>query len=39
MEKSNPMYQYTLGTNCVESSFTEKDLVVLADSKQNMSQQ
>lgn len=39
MGKSNPRYQYTLGTNCVEGNFAEKDLVVLADSKPNMSPQ
>lgn len=36
---NNPMHQFWLGTDWLESSFAKKDLVVPGDDKINMSQQ
>ena len=36
--RSNLSYQYMLGVNWMESSFTEKDLGVLMDTKSNTHQ-
>ncbi|GAB0178190.1 mitochondrial enolase superfamily member 1 [Grus japonensis] len=38
LERNNLMYQYMLGNSWLESSFAEKDLGVLEDTKLNMSQ-
>lgn len=37
--RNNPMYQYTLGANWLESSFAEKDLGLPVDDKLNIKQQ
>lgn len=37
--RSNSMYWYRLGTDCLESSFAEQDLGVILDNKLNMSRQ
>lgn len=39
MKQENPLQLYRLGTICLESSFAEQDLEVLANSKLNISQQ
>ena len=38
MGRNNPRHQYIRGTNQLESSFAEKDVGVLVDTKLNMSQ-
>lgn len=37
--RNNSMHLYVLGANCLEKSFTEKVLGILADTKLNMSKQ
>ncbi|GAB0181729.1 mitochondrial enolase superfamily member 1 [Grus japonensis] len=37
--RNNPMHKYTLGDDCLESSFVEKKLGVLLDNKVTLSQQ
>lgn len=38
LRRNNPIHQYMLGDSQMESSFAEKDLGVLMDTKMNMRQ-